>query len=549
MNDLQSDLTGAADTFDLPPGDLHTVVARGRLRARRRQRIVAAGAALALVGTSVAGLRLLAAGDPTTTLAAGGAAMRLEEGVVTWEEVDPASVLSLVQQNPTTTSPSGRLYALSTAPGEADLGQPLPRVVWQSDDGVDWSAAPLSDDIFLSDLAASDERIYAVGTGPATAAMAGGRAVPEVVVGWSDDGAEHWQTATLDIDLPAIAEASRSVAVGQGLAVATTPSGTVATVSLYADLDVPRFLPEGVTAPHGWAVTAAGVDLLGPPPGTCPEGMVPLDPMPEDETPPPGRVWNGECFAPDGDGQVMVAPQESRGVTASFTWDELAVTGDVRRAALHQPMAFRADPGSTDFRRVELPVDALGNGLAALHGDDSGFLLVVPGMTGSAGAGSSTVLESADGHTWTQADALPGGLSWIQAAGRVGETFVVLGQDQEGEGTVVTDSGGGWETTTLGDLFGAEFGATFLTAAVGAEGIVAVLTGVNGEEDFDPYLLTSGDASTWSAESVADLIDEPVASVGRPVITGDRAVVPVAPIRPRGADGHLPQVALVATLP
>jgi len=37
--------------------------------------------------------------------------------------------------------------------------------------------------------------------------------------------------------------------------------------------------------------------------------------------------------------------------------------------------------------------------------------------------------------------------------------------------------------------------------------------------------------------------------LGRPVITGDRAVVPVAPIRPRGDDGHLEQVTLVAALP
>ena len=546
MNDLQLDLTGAADTFDLPPGDVHTVVARARARGRRRQRIVVGAAAVALVGSSVAGLRLLAAGDPTTTLAAGGSAMRLEEGAVNWEAVEPGSVLSLLQQRPATVSPSGRLYALSTAPGEADLGQPLPRVVWQSDDGVDWAAAPLSDDIFLSDLAASDERIYAVGTGPAAAAVAGGRPVPEVVVGWSDDGAENWQTAALDIDLPAIAEASRSVSVGQAAAVATTPAGTVASVTILADLNVPRFLPEGATAPHGWAITAAGVDLLGPAPDTCPDGT----PVGEDTAPAtPGRVWNVACG--DSDHELrFLPPQQVRAVTASFTWEDLGVSGDLRRAVLGQPLVFSAPVDTIDFERVEVPVDGLRSAQANLHADQGGFLLVVPGdpVAGESTL-ETTVLESRDGRIWTEADDLPGGLSWIQAAGRVGETFVLLGQGLAGEGTLVTDTGAGWQATTLAELLGAEPGMSFLSADVSPEGIVAVHTRANGDEQFDPRLLVSGDATTWSAQSVSDLIEDPVTTVGQPVITGDQAVVPVAPIGPRGPDGHLQQVALVATLP
>jgi hypothetical protein len=174
--------------------------------------------------------------------------------------------------------------------------------------------------------------------------------------------------------------------------------------------------------------------------------------------------------------------------------------------------------------------------------------LVIP----STNAGrSTTVLQSADGRTWTAADTLPGGLSWIQAAGRVDETFVLLGTDWTGQATVVTDNGAGWSAVSLADLLDAEGQAPqFMGATVGPEGVVATVAGLSGDpETLDYHVLLSGDAVTWSAESVADLIDEPVASVGRPVITGDRAVVPVTPIRPRGDDGHLQQVALVAALP
>ncbi len=549
MNDLRHDLTGAADSFELPAGDLGSVVARGQARARRRQRLVATTAAVALVGASVAGLRLMAGGDPTTTLAAGGAAMSVTDGAISWEKVEPSSVLSLVQPNPTTAATSGRLYALSTAPGEADLGQPLPRVVWQSDDGVDWAAAPLSDDIFLSDLAASDERIYAVGTGPATAAVAGGRAVPEVVVGWSDDDAGSWQTAALDIDLPGIAAVSNSVSTGQGAAVATTPAGTVAIVTVFADLDVPRFLPGGITAPNGFAITPAGVDILGPAPGTCPEGAKSLT----EEAPltGPGRVGYVACVGGDGEERYL-PPQEVRGVTATFTWDELGISGDVLRATLGQPLAFAAGPGETTFERVDLPLGGTQAGLVALHGDDQGFLLVVPSVGSAADAPPATTLVSSDGQSWTESTALPGGLSWVQAAGRVGQSFVVLGTSWDGSATVVTDKGGVWSSVLLSDLVGTdEPGLQIMNAAVGPGGVVVTLAGLEGDpaQTQDFHLLTSGDAVTWSIDSAADLADEPVASLGQPVIGGNQVVVPVALAGPRGSDDHLRQVALVATLP
>lgn len=548
MNDIEHNLHGVADSFDLPPGDVQAVVERGQARQTRRRRLVATTTAMALVATSVAGLRLLSAGDPTTTLAAGGAAVLLGDDAVAWEKVDPSSVLSLVQPNPVTTSPSGRLYALSTAPGEADLGQTLRKVVWQSDDGVGWSATGSSDDIFLADLAASDDRLYAVGTGAATAAVAGGRTVPPLVVGWSDDGAGSWQTTTLDIDLPAIAGASRSVRIDGGLAIATGTSGTVAAIGLQADLDIPRFLPEGVSAPNGWSYTSSGVALLGPAPGGCPGRSA------EAMEAEPGRLWSLPCV--DGEGQERYLPaREVRGVIDSFTWEELGVTGDVRQAALGQPMLFRAEPGSNEFERISLEETFEPGTIpsVALHAGADGFLIAVAEGDQGAESAHATVRQSTDGRSWSVPTVLPGGLARLQAAGPVGDTFVLIGDDQQGAAAVVVDDeGSGWRAVPLAELVGSEGPLpSFMGAAVGPEGIVATIGGLGQESDgrFEPHLLASGDARSWSVQSVEELIDEPVASVGQPVITGDRAVVPVAPIRPRGPDGHLEQVALVATLP
>jgi hypothetical protein len=134
----------------------------------------------------------------------------------------------------------------------------------------------------------------------------------------------------------------------------------------------------------------------------------------------------------------------------------------------------------------------------------------------------------------------------------VDETFVLLGTDWTGQATVVTDNGAGWSAVSLADLLDAEGPAPqFMGATVGPEGVVATVAGLGGDpvQTQDFHLLTSGDAVTWSIDSASDLVDEPVASLGQPVIGGNRVIVPVALAGLRGPDDHLRQVALVATLP
>ena len=545
---LAAGLDATARLYDVPAGDLTAVLGRGWQRAHRRRRALAGLCAVSLVAGIVTSVELLD-GEREISVASTSGLVRGPVGVE-WHAVRPETGLGYAAG----LGASAPLYALSTAPGQREMKAGMPRVVWRSDDGVEWTAAStLSPDLFLSDLAADGDRIYAVGTAPAEAAVGGRRPVAPLVVGWSDDGARTWEQARLPIDLAAItARTVRSYAAGTG--VVTSPLGTLVVGLLDATLDVPASLPAGVTAPNGWAFTPDGVDLLGPDQGEqCPEGSSTpkVDRAPADLTE-FGEVMPLICMSEDGQSRVMVTPQESRGVTASYTWAQLGVDGDLLRAVRRQPVAFFAPAGSQDFERVELPVMAPVQGELLVDGTDAGFTLAL--TTGEQRwriepSSEVTLLRSADGRTWT-ADALPGGAgTWAMAAGRVAGTPIVLGQRSTGPVVVRGDGDGGWTTTPLAEAVDATArgGRTvsLMSAAVGPFGVVAaVVVAADKEGPVDYRVLASRDGLTWTDAPVTSLVDQPVRNVIRVGVVGDRATVALSV----GAPGEKSQqVVLVGT--
>ena len=215
-HDLTDELSDAASTIEVPAGDVIEVMTRSRRRSRRRQRIVALGVAAMVVAGATTIVRVANSRDETS-VATDGMAVRLGDSGIDWSSQDPGAALSMFQPDTGTSTPSGALYELSTAPGEASPEGPHPRVVWRSEDGVDWSPLGRPDDLYLSDLSARGDRLYAVGTAPATARTTNGDEVPGLLVGWSDDGAGTWKTAPLGIDIdrhrgPVAARVDRPVA-------------------------------------------------------------------------------------------------------------------------------------------------------------------------------------------------------------------------------------------------------------------------------------------------------------------------------------------------
>ncbi|MGH9154889.1 MAG: hypothetical protein ACRD1K_03345 [Acidimicrobiales bacterium] len=171
------------------------------------------------------------------------------------------------------------------------------------------------------------DRLYAVGTGQATAAV-GGRPVSDLLVGWSDDAGRSFQRSRLPVDLAAVAARTTRFSVGES-EVAAGPTGTVVVARLYAQLNLNGLLPAGATAPNGWATSATGVDLLGPgipPPCPDPKGHVTEATLVAPEPPPmkgPAEVGPTRCPDP---GAAPGGPRRDRLV-------HLGRTGGGRRPA------------------------------------------------------------------------------------------------------------------------------------------------------------------------------------------------------------------------
>jgi hypothetical protein len=597
--DLAFDLHHLATLTDLPRGDVDAVVRRGRRRTQRRRRTYVAVTSVVALVLGAAGIRIAGhdGGGTRTIEVTPAVAPHLGDTGIRWQRVNPSSALGFASE----VAGTSELYALSTAPGQSGM-QMAPRVVWRSADGVDWNAAStLGDDLYVADLAPTDQRVYAVGTGPATATTAGGDPVAGLLVGWSDDDAKTFAKQPLPIDLAQIASHAKNMYV-QLTDIAASTRGVVATALVRADLDVPALLPAGVTAPNGWAVTANGVDLLDDgaacPPGTTDRPTArlkalersgagtPTDadaknaaearaadelrkstatttkpsanaggagPAPEQ----PQQVYPYACFAPDGT-TVMYSPQERHGVVRSLTWDELGVRGDVRQAAVGQPFVFAAAPGSTDFTRVTLP-DATGVQSMALRGDADGFDVIVTRASdgvGPKGADSQLVaLHSTDGRSWTATGATPQGIDYVSAIGRVGGQLVVIGGGSEGGARLaVGGAGGTWTTTNLADLLpaGVRAGRSVesASAAVGPFGVVvsAVLFDKNPNAKADGgvayQVLASRDLVTWSADDLAPIAGANV-HPNRVLMVGDHVVI--LGTRPNPAQHRADTIAVVGT--
>jgi hypothetical protein len=547
MTDLHDHLDDLARATDVPAGDLDAVVRRGRRRANRARAGVGLVAVIAAITT---GAVIIGGGDADETPIAAGDATNATTGDtgVTWTVAEPTSALS--QMGRPAAAAGTQLYALSTAPGQAPTDRPTPLRVWSSSDGVDWSdAGEPTGDIYLSDLDATDGRLYAVGTGPATAATTASGTVPEMLIGSSDDGGASWQTGGVDIDLAGIAEHSTSMSWAQR-DVATSGDAVVALVGVHAELDVRELLPEGDDAPNGWAITSTGIDVLGPAPDEpCPKGGgARTAPTAIGNEPPPARVWGYTCDDGSG-GYTTTSPQDAHGVERSYTWDELGVSGDLLDATLGHPSAYVRTADGT-FQRVEIPATDTEAGWSTLTGGAAGFDIIVNPADGSA----PTRLHSADGVTWTQGAPLPGGLAWIATAGTLGDRTVFQGSTETNQPLAIVGDTVVNPSDVLGDA-AAGHELYWAGGAVGDAGVVMIVGLAPKDPEITEYdsddiqlvAMWSRDGTTWEYRTLDELAGQHVGTVTSAAVTADRFVVTTA-VGERDAQGHLRQLALVGSI-
>lgn len=544
------DLTEAANRYRISDGDVEGVIATARRRTRRKRQALSVTVVVALVASVPVAQRVMAPSDDGTPVAAASAPVQRGSLGLKWRRVEPKASVGYARG----LSTQGPLYAVSSAPGERSVqNQQLSRVVWRSDDGVEWTtASTLGPDLYLSDLSARDSRVYAVGTAPAEAVPPGRPPMlrsSDLVVGWSDDGARYWQTKKLPLDLPRnVPTRVGSIASAQ---VASGPQGTVAVVVLHAELDVPAVLPDGATAPHGWATTDTGVDVLGPERGVrCPDGFD--NPDKETGSQPPSEVMPTWCQ--NGTATVVLSPQQTRAVVASYTWEQLGVGGDLLRAVRQQPIAFFARPGSTEFQPVELPGSDRASSVA-LDATEAGFDLMATTGDRYGRDGKVMLLQSGDGQSWTKA-ALAGGPRYPAGLGVLGGRTAFVTAAEKGGTFTVADGDGGWKSVSLADVVDPEVldgrlaGVT--TVAFGSFGVAigAVLHPSRGdynESQVSHRLLVSRDGVTWDDIPMEELTGTTRGFVTRITITGADIVVTAQQPATQKASGPQRQVVVVGT--
>ena len=543
--DLDRDLVAAAAAYEIPRGDVIDVVRHGRHRAARRRRVTAVATVTVLLAAGL-GVRELLGTNPAreVPLAASGTLSRGSVGI-TWRTATPEAGIGFAS--------SARgiepLYALSTAAGERDLAKARRYgTVWRSENGVDWVAAStLASDLYLADLASRDGRVYAVGTTTATAVPGGSRTASALVAGWSDDDGKTFSRAALpSVDLSEIAQKSRYSGVTSA-SVASGPRGTMIVVTVHAQLDVPKLLPVGVTAPNGWATTESGIDLLGEESNGCPGGEDQVKQMRGED--PPGEMGGFRCL--EGEDKVSTrTAQEIFGVVASYTFDQLGVDGDLLLAVQRQPVAFYAPAGTTAFERVQIPQQTPVNAPVLVEAHDDGFDVVAATSDIDVRMQRVVALHSPDGRAFEEASPVPD-IVWPLSIGRVHGVTTVIGGTQRGSLVAQRKPGGAWTTRALHDAVDPDVAAGkqahAVAAGIGDFGIVAavVLSDDRGESSAT-RIVASRDGTTWEDSAVDDLVGEPARTVSRVVVTDKRAIVTVGVGEERrSGSGPLPQRALI----
>jgi hypothetical protein len=265
-------------------------------------------------------------------------------------------------------------------------------------------------------------------------------------------------------------------------------------------------------------------------------------------------VYDVQCFDSKGTLAKTLTAQEAYGVTASFTWQQLHVDGDVLKAVRRQPIAFFAPPGSTEFHRVDLPATDPAYALL-LQATDGGFDLTTSTIS-QGSMGQPRIIQSSDGKQWpAEWQPIGHGLEWITAMGRIDGQVAIIGGGNQGAVLArrTGDGAGSWATTPLTGVIDpavAQGGtAHVVNAAIGPLGAVAVVAVVDttGIErgDAPRRVLVSRNGTTWSDTDLAKLTGTNVtAGIIRVAVVGDKAFI-TANLTPGGKTPKPTPVVLV----
>ena len=192
-------------------------------------------------------------------------------------------------------------------------------------------------------------------------------------------------------------------------------------------------------------------------------------------------------------------------MTASYTWAQLGVSGDLLQAAIGQPFVFWSADG-TSFKRIAQPVPASRTAQVHISADASGFALLAQNSSGA-----TTVSHSADGQQWQQEASLPSDFNDVVAVGSLAGRTVVVGNSFTGDPSsstaqanpsIATLDGGHWTESSFGAVLGSsDSKVTVEAAGIGPLGVAAVVG-----DGTSHTVLFSHDAATWSVQPLSKFV-------------------------------------------
>ena len=542
MKDLDERLAGhlqaQADQLRFSTAHVDRVIARGR-RRQRRARVAASSIAALSVVAAVVGFqatrpdgptKVKVSGDdqaatstsvpatatsgtsaaPTTatgstastiavasgvTLGGAGSAPLLQATVggpnVSWQRKNPKSSLGGFGQFGGVVQQGNRLVALSTAPaGSPTNAQPyLIDTIYSTSDGIEWSPSSLGTNNWISSIAGNADRLYAVGTAPATVATQLKVKEGDAIAGISTDGGRTWTRVALPPNntIPAL---KGTRAVSSAVALAAGGKGAIVTVAAFRQPFIADLVPAGVDTSWGVSTSPAGVSVFAKPPSGQPDPRVCSGDMPVLK-----RISDvPEFFTPGVEASILaqglspwicLGKDRSLGylnlsfdklgypVDKTYSWAELGTTWQQLAGAQQTTTTVYSADGAS-YEPVTLPASAPEYGGAYVAADADGFVAVVNGQPGQLGqpgpAGDlSTVapsvptmqtFRSTDGRTWTPGAPMNVGFGGAPPV-RLGDgRWVMVSQGGPTPVLLTSDDALTWQARGLNDVVASAVGPT-----------------------------------------------------------------------------------------
>jgi hypothetical protein len=476
-----------ADAITLTPADPTGTMRRGnRRRTRRRAGLAGAVAVVGVLATTVA---VRDSGDQQLQL---GSAANAAASTYQWSVVSPRVGLGYGGYPGTTAQlADGSIYSISTTPGvQSDPSKPASPALYSSSDGTEWDQRSLPSGSKTYDVAGAGDTLYGIGTAPS-----GG-----IVVSASRDGAATWSTAAqLPDDLVQLkSRHPGQVVLNPPRIAAQDSTHLVVTVTAGANLDLTKLgHPEYPQEQYRWAWDESGVQVFEIPRAEC-------DPPAKLDTTDSTLAAEGvtSCRA-----DAIQAKDASSDPVASFTYDDLGVTGELRELVGGKPFVYVTDDGAT-FQRADL-AEALpaSNGMRDVTplATPDGYRLFVTGYTDRGSAASA--FRSSDGHGWAADGSFAGGVSTVGVI--TGHPAAAVWTDQGGASLMV-EGDGGWTPVDLTHLVATAGGEeSYLNSLafgpLGVAGVVGVVDKESGRSH--EYVVHSTDGVQFGVVDIRQHLD------------------------------------------